>query len=427
MRHTKEVSIRTVYIFLLFIFYQHFFKMTAEPTMITFYSVFFLMGMAHYLLDLFNFNLVKYRIHDFILSLCVIIVLGSVFFIIDHNRNFLLFFMKFFLVQNLLRWIFIKLTSEKHRIAIIGDNSKNGEVINYLKKNERYRYKGYFSSFSEKKGKYLGKLEDIKEIVKKHSINKLVLTESNLKESVLTDLIDLKLKGVKVISYLVFNEEVQGKIDVKEISEKWILNERGFNMLHNRVQNRLKRVFDLFLSLVLFIVASPVILISAIIIKIESPGPIFFRQTRIGFRNQPFEMIKFRSMKLHDPNEHSKYAGEKDDRITKYGNFMRKTRIDELPQLWNVIKGDMSFVGPRAEWDELCYNYMDKIPHYNLRHSIQPGLTGWAQVMYPYGAGVEDAMRKLEYDLYYIKHQNFVMDVFVFFKTVKTVLFGKGR
>ena len=132
-------------------------------------------------------------------------------------------------------------------------------------------------------------------------------------------------------------------------------------------------------------------------------------------------------MKVHDEKNHSRYAEDNDERITKFGNFMRKTRIDELPQLWNVLKNEMSFVGPRCEWDKLCEEYEKEIPFYNIRHSVKPGLTGWAQVRYPYGMGIDDALQKLTYDIYYIKNQNLVFDIIILFKTIKIVLFGRGK
>ena len=162
-------------------------------------------------------------------------------------------------------------------------------------------------------------------------------------------------------------------------------------------------------------------------IKLESKGPVIFKQTRIGENMKPFKVYKFRSMRMHDPKKYSKYTLDNDTRVTKFGKFMRKTRIDELPQLWNILKGTMSFIGPRPEWDILAKDYAEKISHYNLRHLIKPGITGWAQVMFPYGESLEDAKRKLEYDLYYLKHQDLILDVLIIMKTVKAVLFGKGK
>ena len=181
------------------------------------------------------------------------------------------------------------------------------------------------------------------------------------------------------------------------------------------------------IAIILMVLASPVALIAAIIIKIESKGPVIFKQIRTGENGKKFKIYKFRSMRIHDEKKYPKYTLDNDDRITKFGKFMRKTRIDELPQLFCIVKGTMSFVGPRPEWDLLVEEYKEKIPYYNLRHMIKPGITGWAQVMYPYGECVEDAKRKLEYDLYYLKHQDLILDVLTIMKTAKIVIFGKGK
>ena len=193
------------------------------------------------------------------------------------------------------------------------------------------------------------------------------------------------------------------------------------------MQKNIKRGIDLILALTLMVILSPLALITAIIIKMESKGPVIFKQTRIGENMKPFKVYKFRSMRIHDPEKYSKYTLDNDTRVTNFGKFMRKTRIDELPQLFCIVKGTMSFVGPRPEWDLLVEEYKEKIPYYNLRHMIKPGITGWAQVMYPYGECVEDAKRKLEYDLYYLKHQDLILDVLTIMKTAKIVIFGKGK
>ena len=160
---------------------------------------------------------------------------------------------------------------------------------------------------------------------------------------------------------------------------------------------------------------------------IDSKGPIFFKQKRVGLGNKVFKIIKFRTMKLHDKNDYSLYASDEDGRITKFGKFMRKTRMDELPQLICILRGEMSFIGPRPEWIELVKEYSVKIPNYNLRHLIKPGITGWAQVSYPYGENLDDTIKKLEYDLYYMKHQTFLLDILIVIKTIRIVLFGQGK
>ncbi|MDP0494290.1 MAG: exopolysaccharide biosynthesis polyprenyl glycosylphosphotransferase, partial [Fusobacterium sp. JB021] len=195
----------------------------------------------------------------------------------------------------------------------------------------------------------------------------------------------------------------------------------------NIIQKRTKRLFDLFLALFIGILTLPIMIISAIIVKLESSGPVIYNQVRVGENQKEFYVHKFRSMKNDAEKNGPRWAMEDDPRITKYGDFMRKTRIDELPQIWNILKGEMSFIGPRPERHIFIKKIEKKVKYYNMRHSIKPGLTGWAQVMYSYGSSIEDSKKKLEYDLYYIKHQNFTLDMVVLFKTIKTVIFRKGR
>ena len=192
-------------------------------------------------------------------------------------------------------------------------------------------------------------------------------------------------------------------------------------------KNFIKRILDISISSILLIVMFIPMILCGLIIMIDSKGPIFFRQKRVGLGNKVFKIVKFRTMKLHDKNDYSLYASDEDGRITKFGKFMRKTRMDELPQLICIFRGEMSFIGPRPEWIELAKEYSVKIPNYNLRHLIKPGITGWAQVNYPYGENLDDTIKKLEYDLYYMKHQTFLLDILIVMKTIRTVLFGQGK
>ena len=270
----------------------------------------------------------------------------------------------------------------------------------------------------------------MEEIISKKEIDVLVIVKDIKSPSFkkyLKRIFDLKINGLKIINYEEFNEDIQKKIDINQINEEWLLQSNGFDILSNEMQKNIKRGMDIILALTLMVFLSPLALITAIIIKIESKGPVIFKQTRIGENMKPFRVYKFRSMRMHDPKKHSRYTLDNDARVTKFGKFMRKTRIDELPQLWNILKGTMSFIGPRPEWDILAKDYARKINHYNLRHLIKPGITGWAQVMFPYGENLEDAKKKLEYDLYYLKHQDFILDVLIVMKTAKAVLLGKGK
>ena len=320
---------------------------------------------------------------------------------------------------------------KKRNVLIFGSNHiKNNiqeDIINTLD----YNYIGYISNNKSRVTKYLiGNYDEMEKIISEKSIDILVIVKDMNSpdfKKYLKRLFDLKINGLKIINYEEFNEDIQKKIDIDKINEEWLLESNGFDILNNEMQKNIKRGMDLILALLLIIIFSPVALITAIIIKFESKGPVIFKQVRIGENMQPFKVYKFRSMKMHDPNKYSKYTLDNDIRVTKFGKFMRKTRIDELPQLWNILKGTMSFVGPRPEWDILAKEYEKQINYYNLRHLIKPGITGWAQVMFPYGENLEDAKKKLEYDLYYLKHQDLILDVLVVMKTAKAVLFAKGK
>jgi sugar transferase (PEP-CTERM system associated) len=237
-------------------------------------------------------------------------------------------------------------------------------------------------------------------------------------------LIDCKLNGIRVLDGIGFYEQLTGKIIVERVNPDWIIFAPGFNV--GRLLNVLKRVGDILLASLGLLVAAPFMLISAVIIKMESPGPVFYCQERVGMRGKTFKIIKFRSMRQDAEKDGAVWAMKNDNRVTRFGAFARKVRIDELPQLWNVLCGEMSFVGPRPERPVFVDMLAEKIPYYLLRHNIKPGVTGWAQICYPYGASEEDALHKLEYDLYYLKNISLSMDFWIVFQTIKTVLFSKG-
>lgn len=264
----------------------------------------------------------------------------------------------------------------------------------------------------------------------KLGVEAIVIKESvgTREEGMASDLTELYFKGVPTFTLELFFETYWRKIPLYRINHTWLFQE-GFEIARNPVFERAKRIVDVVLSSGGLLLASPLILFAAIAIKLTDGGAIFFRQTRIGLNRQPFKMAKLRTMK-EDPNPgtgEQRYTQEFDPRITKVGALLRKTRLDEFPQLWNVIRGEMSLIGPRAEWDVLVKDYQEKIPCYHFRHLVRPGVTGWAQINYPYGANIEDTLRKLEYDLYYIRHFSFVMDAAIVLRTVHLMLFGKGR
>lgn len=240
----------------------------------------------------------------------------------------------------------------------------------------------------------------------------------------IADLLTSKLRGRIIEDGISFYEAITGKILVEKVNPAWLIFSEGFDC--GRMTYLVKRILDLVLAFLGLSLSLPVTLMTAILIKLESPGPVFYRQERVGERGDVFSIIKFRSMRQDAEKDGAVWACHNDNRVTRIGGFIRKVRIDEIPQIWNVIRGQMSFVGPRPERPIFVDQLVQKLPYYSLRHSAKPGITGWAQVCYPYGASEEDALRKLEYDLYYIKHQSFFIDLLIIFRTVKTVLFQKG-
>lgn len=377
-----------------------------------------LIFITYYIFNVFSLEKGKYTIEDFLNSCIINFILIGVVFLLKVTSSPILLFVLIFLFQNILKILLYYFFVKSRNVLIIGQNSEVKELERILKEKDLYNVVCTIPK---------EEIDKIKKILKTNIIKKIIITEQLLDGELIKIILFEKLSGVQIYSYLDFYEKLEEKVPIKSISEKWILFGSGYEILHKNFNIRIKRVFDIFLAIVIGLITLPIMIVSAFVVKIESKGPIFFKQDRIGLGNEAFIVYKFRSMRLHDENEHSKYAQDNDNRITKFGNFMRKTRIDELPQLWNVLRGDMSFVGPRCEWDKLCEEYEKEIPFYNIRHSVKPGLTGWAQVKYPYGMGVEDALEKLTYDIYYIKHQNLIFDLIVIFRTVKIVIFGRGR
>jgi sugar transferase (PEP-CTERM system associated) len=224
-----------------------------------------------------------------------------------------------------------------------------------------------------------------------------------------------------------FYEETWQKVPLYYLGSRWFLLTEGFHLLGNPVRLRLKRLMDVGISSILLLFSSPIMLLAAILIRLDSPGPALYTQTRTGRDGKDFTIFKFRSMRIDAEKDGAQWASKNDSRVTRIGNFLRKTRIDELPQLFNILKGSMSFVGPRPERPEFNHSLEKELSFYNLRHMVQPGLTGWAQVSYPYGASLEDAKEKLQYDLFYIKSYSLWLDISIVLKTVTVVVFGRGQ
>ena len=242
----------------------------------------------------------------------------------------------------------------------------------------------------------------------------------------LKDLLRIKTTGVHVNEISTFLERETGRVDLQSVNPSWLIFSDGFSS-GRMFSSIFKRIFDIAASLVLLALTLPVILLGAIAVKLESRGPAFYRQRRVGLYGQGFDIIKLRSMRQDAEVAGQAVWAEKDDpRITRVGRVIRKVRIDELPQCWSVLKGEMSFVGPRPERPQFVEDLEQQIPYYAERHMVKPGITGWAQINYPYGASTEDSRQKLEYDLYYAKNYSPFLDILILLQTIRVVLFPEG-
>jgi sugar transferase (PEP-CTERM system associated) len=272
----------------------------------------------------------------------------------------------------------------------------------------------------------IGGVEDIPALVKEHQIDRVVVSLSDARGRLPMDkLLDMKMMGVTFDYLASVYEEYTGKIAVEHLRPSWLIFSSGFRK--SRRTRATKRTLDTVVAAFGLIVGSPLFLLTAALVRLSSPGPIIYSQTRVGQHSQPFTIYKFRSMAANaEAQTGAVWARKNDARVTPIGGFLRKSRLDELPQLWNVLRGDMSLVGPRPERPEFVTDLLKQIPFYGQRHVVKPGLTGWAQVSYTYGASVEDSLEKLQYDLFYIKHLNLPLDLFIILKTIKTVILRKG-
>ena len=258
------------------------------------------------------------------------------------------------------------------------------------------------------------------------TLDAIILRESSndLPQAVAQKLMELHFSGVPTYTLELFHEVYWRKIPLYRLNQTWLFQE-GFQIAREPVFERLKRVSDIALATFGLLLALPFFPLVAAAIWFDDHGPVLFRQTRVGRNRLLFDIVKLRTMRVG--GEGGDYTQQNDSRVTRLGRFLRASRLDEIPQLWNVLLGDMSLIGPRAEWVRLVDDYEHKIPCYHFRHLVKPGITGWAQVNYPYGANLEDTMRKLEYDLYYIRYFSFILDASIVLKTIHIMLFGKGR
>ena len=329
---------------------------------------------------------------------------------------------------------YVKHANLKKKILVIGAGENASKLVN---SNDDYIHRGFEvlaclnindASVSVTSHKVISDYDNILSVVKELDIDEIVLALDDRRCAFpMDDLLDCKVYGIDVVDLLTFYEREKSMIDLENIFPSWFVFSDGFANGGLRIYG--KRFVDILASFTLLLVSWPFMLIVSCAILIESgfKGPILYRQTRVGALDKNFDVIKFRSMRTDAELNGAQWAQENDSRVTRVGAIIRKLRLDELPQIWNVFRGDMSFVGPRPERPEFVNEFDKRIPYYRKRHRVKPGITGWAQLCYPYGSSEYDAIQKLQYDLYYVKNYSLFLDVTIIVHTIEVVLWGKGR
>jgi sugar transferase (PEP-CTERM system associated) len=325
------------------------------------------------------------------------------------------------------------LAKGNERVLVLGTGDTGITLVRHIIEHPEYNLNvvGFLDERGENIGKSLvnpriiGAATDLQEIVARENVGRVILSMRERRGGTpLRELLNLKLAGVNVEDVHSCFERLSGRIKLEHLSPSWLILSDGFKK--SRFSLAVKRVVDFAASSILLILVSPVVPIVILAIYLETGRPIFFRQTRVGYKGRQFELIKFRSM-VQDAEQHGpQWAAKEDSRVTRVGRILRKMRLDEVPQLFNVFRGEMSLVGPRPERPVFCQVLEEQIPFFNLRHTIRPGLTGWAQVRFRYGASIADAKGKLELDLFYLKNLSFFVDCAILFETIKVVVLGRG-
>lgn len=320
------------------------------------------------------------------------------------------------------------------RILIVGSGNLAVELAREVlnRPDAGYRIAGFVGTDSELLGKSLinprviGLTEQLEEVVKQEGVDRIVVAMGERRGQFPTDkLLQLSLAGdVSIEEGASFYERLTGRVSLNMLRPSWLIfTGRG---RQTKLTGLTRSAVHRLIALIGLVVSLPIGILTAILVKLDSKGPIFYKQERVGTNGRTFVLTKFRSMRVDAEQDGPVWASKSDDRTTRVGRVLRKIRVDEIPQFWNILKGEMNFVGPRPERPHFVAQLAQEIPFYEQRHLIAPGLTGWAQIKYPYGASIEDARQKLQYDLFYIKNQSLILDAIIMFETIKIILFGRG-
>ena len=400
--------------------------------------------LSFYLADLYdtNSNFKSFRyLSKFLATVCIAtVILAVLFFLSPSVRtgrgefliNVILIGLFTYLWRLVFDWRFKSGLLRQKRLLIVGAGSAGRMLYESLKDNWSYKIVGFVDDDPAKWGQryscaVLGGCSVLKDIVSSQGVDAIIIAITNLKgPELLRCVLDCKMQGVDIYDMPSFYEELMGKVPIQHVDDFWLVSTPLSGVRKTVYTLKIKRVLDIILSIIGLLSSFPITILTAIAIKLELHGPVFYRQRRTGLNGETFDVIKFRSMTVNAEENGAVWAKKTDLRVTRVGKIIRKLRIDEIPQMWNVLKGEMSFIGPRPERPEFVSVLNEKIHYYSLRHSVRPGITGWAQVTYPYGASEEDALEKLQYDLFYIKNLSLLLDFHILLKTVKVVLWGRG-
>jgi len=317
----------------------------------------------------------------------------------------------------------------RHRLLFLGAGPPARRTAREIldSRSREFELVGFLGESEEERGwriggrPVLGVMSELEQVVREHQVDRIVVAVQDRRVGMpLEALLRLRISGVEVVEEPRVHEEIAGKIPVEDLRPSWLIFSDGFSQ--GRVRDLTKRMFDVTIAVIGLVLSAPIALAVALAVRLESPGPILFRQTRVGAAGREFTIFKFRSMR-EDAEAAGKpqWAAKNDSRVTRIGGFLRQSRLDEIPQMWNVLQGTMSFVGPRPERPFFVDQLRETIPFYDQRHAVKPGITGWAQVRFRYGSDESDQTEKLRYDMYYIKHYSVLFDLRILFETVRVV------
>jgi len=410
-------------------------------------STFTLLG---YLAMLYIFDLYKmgqnFRSRDAVLRIIVAVGLGGVFSgIIFYSLPNWTYGRGILFIQMILSMVFLTFwrrifssvfhhNSVKKDALIIGAGKSGIAMYKLLENpNSPYRVVGFLDDDPAKYGKavaspkVIGTTGQMMQIADEWGLNTTILAINyNRPSQLVHSVLAARLQGMTILEMPTLFEKLTMRVPVRHIHDEWLLFTDGFYLVSKKYVQKIKRLIDFGVSSLLLLATLPIMAITALAIRVDSPGTIFFKQKRIGKGDRVFILWKFRSMCRNAEEGGPVWCKENDQRVTRVGKWIRLMRIDELPQLFNVFLGEMTLIGPRPERPEFVKDLESQVPYYAVRHSVRPGITGWAQVNYRYGASVEDALRKMEYDLYYIKNMSILLDIIILLKTIGVVLFGQG-